>query len=270
MRDKALNHLLQTDPRTFSQGIMNQSVITVLRKGKYIIVPLSNNNVIVFHLGMTGKILIKESLDVDFIDLLSNNELVDKHTHLLMELIDPSGEYEDVELHFNDVRLFGNIWLVEDVQDIETLDVPGLRELGPDALGISPLEFSTIMLSNRPVKAILLDQNKIAGVGNIYADEACFCAKIHPMTKGSSLTEEQQERLRFAVKTVLKQGIKFRGSSTSDYVSTDGGEGSYQKYYRVYQKTGQKCVECGAIIARIKLSGRSTHFCPSCQGEGTE
>jgi formamidopyrimidine-DNA glycosylase len=270
MRDKALNHLLQTDPRTFSQGIMNQAVVTVLRKGKYIIVPLSNNNVIVFHLGMTGKILIKESLDVDFIDLLSNNELVDKHTHLLMELIDPSGVEGDIELHFNDVRLFGNIWLIEDVQDIENLNVPGLRELGPDALGISPLEFATIMLSNRPVKAILLDQNKIAGVGNIYADEACFCAKIHPLTKGSSLTEEQQEKLRFAIKTVLKQGIKFRGSSTSDYVSTDGGEGSYQKYHRVYQKTGQKCVECSALIMRVKLSGRSTHFCPSCQGEGTE
>lgn len=268
MRAKALNHLLKTDPRTFSQGVMNQSVVTVLRKGKYIIMPLSNNSVLVFHLGMTGKILIKDSIDVDFIDQLSNNDLVDKHTHFLMELMDPSGEYEDVELHFNDVRLFGNIWLVPDVQNIEELDVPGLKELGPDALGISDKEFAIAMSSSRPVKAILLDQSKIAGVGNIYADEACFCAKIHPTTKGSSLTEEQQERLRFAIKTVLKQGIKFRGSSTSDYVSTDGGEGSYQKYHRVYQKTGQNCVECGTIIVRIKLSGRSTHFCPSCQGEG--
>lgn len=265
----AINHLLQIDPRKFLQGVINQSIVTVLRKGKYIIVPLSNNNVIVFHLGMTGRLLIREAPDVDFIEHLSNNELIDKHTHFLMELIDPSGESEDVELHFNDIRLFGNIWLVEDVEDIEDLDVPGLKDLGPDALGISVEEFVRAVSSNRPIKAILLDQTKIAGVGNIYADEACFCAKIHPTTKGSSLTDEQQEKLRFAIKTVLKQGIKFRGSSTSDYTSTDGSEGSYQKYHRVYQKTGQKCVDCSDTIARIKVAGRSTHFCPSCQGEGT-
>ncbi len=268
LREKALNHLLKTDPDRFYQGIMNQSIVTILRKGKYIIMPLSNNNVLVIHLGMTGKLWVYEAPDIDFVDQLSGEEYIDKHTHILFGIIDPSEETEDLELHFNDVRLFGNIWLIEDVQDIEKVNVPGLRSLGLDALGMPVGAFADIMKSKRSVKAILLDQTKIAGVGNIYADEACFCASVHPATRGMDLKEEQLDKLWFAVKTVLKQGIKYRGSSTSDYTTTDGSEGSYQLYHRVYQKTGQKCGECGTLIERTKLAGRSTHFCPSCQEEG--
>jgi formamidopyrimidine-DNA glycosylase len=154
------------------------------------------------------------------------------------------------------------------VRDIEKLDVPGLKDLGPDALGMTLVQFEDSMRSKRTVKAILLDQTKIAGVGNIYADEACFCAGVHPAQKGISLSEEQRGKLWLAVKTVLKQGIRYRGSSTSDYTTTDGSEGSYQKYHRVYQKTGKKCVQCETHIERIKLAGRSTHFCPTCQKEG--
>jgi len=265
LRHKAIDHLLNTDPEVFYQGLMNQTIITVLRKGKYIILPLSNNNVVVLHLGMTGKLLVQEAEEIDFVDQL---EQVDKHTHMVMELSDPSGVEDDIELHFNDVRLFGNIWLLKDVQNIEELDVPGLKDLGPDALGVTLAQFEDIMRSKRSVKAILLDQKKIAGVGNIYADEACFCAGIYPARKGISLSEEQIGKLWLAVKTVLKQGIKYRGSSTSDYVTTDGTEGRYQQYHRVYQKTGKKCVQCETHIERIKLAGRSTHFCPTCQGEG--
>ncbi len=269
LKASALSSTLRTSPEIFFQGIMNQSILTVLRKGKYIILPLSNDNVMVIHLGMTGKLLLRTPPDADFVDLLNDNYL-DKHTHVVIELADPSGEDENIELHFNDVRLFGHIWLVEDVQNIEQLDVPGLSSLGPDALGISLSDFEKILESRRSVKAILLDQTKLAGVGNIYADEACFCAGVHPATRGVSLTEEQSGKLWFAVKTVLKQGIKYRGSSTSDYVAADGSKGSYQKLHRVYQKTGQKCVECEDTIKRIKLAGRSTHFCPSCQEEVTE
>jgi formamidopyrimidine-DNA glycosylase len=268
LREKALNHLLQTGPDRFYQGTMNQTIITILRRGKYIILPLSNNNVVVIHLGMTGKLLVYETPDVDIVEQLSNEDYIDKHTHMIMELIDPSGEEEDLEVHFNDVRLFGNIWLVEDVKDLEDIDVPGLKGLGKDALGISLVDFTKIVQSKRPVKSILLDQTKIAGVGNIYADEACFYAGVHPATRGINLQEEQINKLWFSVKTVLKLGIKYRGSSTSDYATTDGSKGSYQHRHRVYQKTGQKCVECGNVIERTKLAGRSTHFCPTCQGKG--
>lgn len=265
LRQKAIDHLLNSTAEVFYQGLMNQTIVTVLRKGKYIILPLSNNNVLVLHLGMTGKILIQSADGLDLVDQL---ERVDKHTHMIIELSDLSGEEDELELHFNDVRLFGNVWLLEDVRDIEKLDVPGLKDLGPDALGITLVQFEDSMRSKRTVKAILLDQTKIAGVGNIYADEACFCAGVHPAQKGISLSEEQLGKLWLAVKTVLKQGIRYRGSSTSDYTTTDGSEGSYQKYHRVYQKTGKKCVQCETHIERIKLAGRSTHFCPTCQKEG--
>jgi formamidopyrimidine-DNA glycosylase len=183
-----------------------------------------------------------------------------------MELTDPSGEKKDIELQFNDVRLFGSITLIPNADDIENLPIPtGLASLGTDALGIDSQEFSQIMRTRRNVKSVLLDQRKIAGVGNIYADEACFSAGIHPTRQGKSLSEVEQVKLWFSVKSVLKAGLKYRGSSVSDYTDTSGREGSFQTHHQVYQKTGQSCVVCGATIQRIKLGGRSTHFCPNCQ-----
>jgi formamidopyrimidine-DNA glycosylase len=268
VRDSIRKRILKTDPFDFYQGVINETVVTVLRKGKYIIMPLSNDNVLVMHLGMTGKLLLEEPPDVPFDERFSGDDHIDKHTHLIMELIDPSGDDAvDLDLCFNDYRMFGKIWLLENVASINELDVPGLRDLGPDALAISLPDFRQTMSAKRAVKAVLLDQTKIAGVGNIYADEACFAAGVHPATKGRALDDVQLSKLWFSVKTVLKQGIKFGGSSTSDYVTTDGSAGSFQNYHRVYGKEGQNCVDCNSTIRRIKLAGRSTHFCPSCQME---
>ena len=195
IRPKAQASLLNVDAQTFYENVMAQTLVTVIRKGKYIILPLENNTVIVIHLGMTGKLLVKEVPDVPFEERFTGTEFVDRHTHVVMEFTDPSGDEEDVELHFNDVRLFGNIWLVTDVDDIEHLPVPGLKDLGPDALGISIKEFSCIMRTKRNIKSVLLDQNQIAGVGNIYTDEACFSAGVHPSRKGNSLTKEERVKL---------------------------------------------------------------------------
>jgi formamidopyrimidine-DNA glycosylase len=265
VRHKAQSHLLNVDAQTFYEYVMTREITTVIRKGKYIILPLDNSAVIVFHLGMTGKILIKEIPDIGFDDRFTGSEHVDRHTHFLMELSDPSGETEGLELHFNDVRLFGRIWLVPQSDDIEDLPVPGLSTLGPDALGISLIEFNNIMGTKRNVKSVILDQRKIAGVGNIYADEACFSAGVLPTRESSSLSGEESGKLWLATKTVLKEGLKYRGSSVSDYTDASGNNGSFQDHHRVYQKAGQRCVECQDTIQKIKLSGRSTHFCPSCQ-----
>jgi len=265
LRQKCITNMLRVPPDFFYECTIGQNIISVLRKGKYIIVPLSNGNVVVFHLGMTGKLLIKPPVDVSFEERLSNSELIDKHTHLLLELVDDSGEGDDVELHFNDVRTFGNIWLVPNVEDINELDVPGLKDLGPDALGITLEDFSKVLKSKRNVKSVLLDQRKIAGIGNIYADEALFSARIHPLKTGGGLGLEETARLWFAVKYVLKQGIKYRGSSISDYTDASGSTGSFQNHHKVYGKVGQKCADCGDVIVRIRVGGRSTHFCPTCQ-----
>ena len=267
LRGKAQANILKTTPTNFYQGTILQTIQTVVRKGKYIIIPLSNDNVLVMHLGMTGQVLLHEVPEM--VDLEEHLGRFDKHTHVVLELMDQSDDHlPDIELHFRDPRMFGNIWLVEDASDINNLDVPGLQDLGPDALGIELDIFKRAVRNKKSVKASLLDQSRLAGVGNIYADEACFSAKINPTTKGIDLSPEQLMKLWFAVKTVLKEGIKYRGSSTSDYTSADGSKGSYQEHHRVYGRFGQKCVECDDNITRIKVSGRSTHFCPSCQPRG--
>lgn len=268
VRPKAQSNLLNVDAQTFYEFVMTQTVTTVVRKGKYIIMPLENNSVIVMHLGMTGKIWVSAVPDVPFEERFTGDTFIDRHSHFIMEFSDPSGVDEDLELQFNDVRLFGNIWLVTSVSDINNLPISGLKDLGPDALGIESDDFYRIMRTRRSVKAVLLDQSKIAGVGNIYSDEACFSAGIHPSRKGESLSKEERVKLWLAIKTVLKQGLKYRGSSISDYTDASGAAGSFQNYHKVYQKKGQKCTECTSTIEKIKLSGRSTHFCPSCQREG--
>lgn len=268
VKGKAQKNILKTDVQTFYEGTILQEVQTVLRKGKYIIMPLTNGNVVVFHLGMTGQLLVNEVPDGSWDDRFGD---LDEHVHIVLEFMDQSEmNLPDLELSFRDIRMFGNIWLVHDADDIERLGISGLDSLGPDALGITLAQFEEAMSSKRSVKAILLDQASLAGVGNIYADEACFEAKIHPARPGHSLTGGEKARLWFAVKSVLKEGIRFGGSSTSDYVTADGSKGSFQERHRVYGKTGQKCVDCGHIIEKIKIVGRSTHFCPLCQPRETE
>lgn len=268
IKSSCQRNILKVRAERFYEQTIGGEIVTVLRKGKYIILPLSNNNVIVMHLGMTGRIFLRHGPAVNLEDV---PESIEKHTHLTLELIDPSDDsmvgVNDVQLHFNDPRTFGKIYLLEDVEDIEELDIPGLKTMGPDALGISHKEFQEMVQSKRSIKTILLDQTKIAGVGNIYADEALFEARIHPKRPGSSLSLEELSKLWFAVKSVLKAGIRYRGSSTSDYFTADGSKGSYQDHHRVYRKTGQKCVDCGSIIQRIVLAQRGTHFCPTCQTE---
>ena len=268
MRPKAQSSLLNVDPQTFYEHTMTQIITTVLRKGKYIIMPLDNDAAIVMHLGMTGRILTREVPEVPFDERFTSDDFVDRHTHFLMEVTDPSGVEPDMELQFHDVRLFGNIWLVPGLEDIDNIPIKGLAELGPDALGITIEEFSRIMRTRASVKSVLMDQKKIAGVGNIYADEACHMAGVHPARRGGSLSKEERAKLWLSVKTVLKEGLKYRGSSVSDYTDAAGTEGSFQKYHKVYQKTGQECAFCQSTIEKIKLNGRSTHFCPSCQSEG--
>jgi formamidopyrimidine-DNA glycosylase len=268
MRPKAQSNLMNVDPQTFYEHTMTQIVTTVLRKGKYIIMPLDNDAAIVMHLGMTGKVLVRDVPEVAFDERFTSDDFVNRHTHFMMELTDPSGEEPDMELQFNDVRLFGKIWLIPELEDINNVPIKGLAELGPDALGITIEEFARIMRTRASIKSVLLDQKKIAGVGNIYADEACHMAGVHPARRGESLSKEERAKLWLATKTVLKEGLKYRGSSVSDYTDADGVEGSFQKHHKVYQKTGQECAFCQDTIQKIKLSGRSTHFCPSCQSEG--
>ena len=237
------------DAATFVAQIVGQQFATFGRRGKYMLLGLASGATLVVHLRMTGHLQV-EPADV----------APDKHTHVTLDL--DSGE----RLFFRDARKFGRIWLVDD-------SAPVLARLGPEPLsGDFTPDGLGVRLAGRQaaIKALLLDQTMVAGVGNIYADEALFRAGVHPLRSGGSLTDAEVVRLHAAVCAVLADGIAAAGSSLGvssiqNYQRPSGAPGSFQEQHRVFQRTGQPCLVCGAPIARIVVAQRGTHFCPVCQ-----
>jgi formamidopyrimidine-DNA glycosylase len=182
---------------------------------------------------------------------------LENHTHLRIGL---SGGHE---LRFRDVRRFGSVTLFEQPTELDAF----LNDrLGPEPWDLTRSEWrAELAATSRPLKAVLLDQTVIAGVGNIYADESLFVAKLPPTLRGCDATPRQAERLRRAIPDVLETAIERRGSSIRDYIGGSGDRGSYQREFRVYGRFGEPCPRCRTPIARIRLAGRSTHYCPKCQ-----
>lgn len=186
-------------------------------------------------------------------------ELPDNSTRVVFRFADGS------RLFFNDQRKFGWIRLVESSR-VENEKF--FEKMGPEPLehGFRSMEFGEcIKRSKRPVKAILLDQSTVAGLGNIYVDEALHLAKIHPLRKGQTLTQKEVERLHAAIIEVLEASLGYGGTSFTNYVNAEGKKGDYLRNARVFKREGQPCRECGATIEKIKVAGRGTHICPECQ-----
>lgn len=219
------------------------------RRGKYMLLGMDDGSTLIVHLRMTGKLLI-----------LPADTEPNKHTHVVMELDDGRA------LHYNDPRKFGRIWLVPDYSTV-------LAKLGPEPLvdAFRVEDFAASLAKrNAPIKALLLDQRIVAGVGNIYADEALFRASIHPARPGGTLTLEEITRLHAAIRDVLQAGITRRGSTLGksnlqNYLRPGGMPGDFQNEFFVFRRTGQPCLVCGTPIERIVIAQRSTHFCPHCQ-----
>lgn len=167
-------------------------------------------------------------------------------------------------LLFSDLRKFGRIWLMPKSHLGKFFQQ---RRLAKDALssGFTEEYLHTQLISPRPVKSLLLDQTRIAGLGNIYSDEVLWTSRIHPLRKGSSLTEAEVKRIFKAIGAILKLGIKTGGSSIRDYRKPDGSPGYFQTKRRVYQRGGEPCPRCGAKIKRIVIAQRGAHYCPKCQ-----
>jgi formamidopyrimidine-DNA glycosylase len=219
------------------------------RRGKYMLLGMDDGSTLIVHLRMTGKLLI-----------LPGESERNPHTHVVLQLDNGSA------LHYNDPRKFGRIWLVPDSSTV-------LAKLGPEPLADTfQVEELAANLAKRsaPIKALLLDQSLIAGVGNIYADEALFRAAIHPARPGRSLSANEVVRLHAAIRDVLQAGIARRGSTLGDsnlqnYLRPGGLPGDFQNEFLVFRRTGEPCFVCGTPIARIVIAQRSTHFCPHCQ-----
>ena len=238
------------DPAALEQDLPGGTFARIRRLGKYLLLDLeprktsAEQSSLLIHLGMTGKISV-----------CPPETPVELHTHVFLALDDGR------ELRYNDVRRFGRMALLANGAHEQVLG-----GLGVEPLEVSEAEFRTrIQARKSRIKAVLLNQSVLRGIGNIYADESLWRAKIHPEKIGARLADDELRRLHRAVQHILREAIRLRGSSISDYVDLDGGRGEFQQKHRAYQHDGKKCFRCGTIIRRIIVAGRSSHFCPQCQ-----
>ena len=242
----ARRDVVHGDPRPLPRLLQGRRVVGVRRRAKRVILDLEPDMELVFHLGMSGRLV-----------LAPDGAPVERHTHLRITVAN-----KRYELRFRDPRRFGGIWCFAggDRHVGKTLG-----SLGPEPLELTPAPFRRILERHRQIKALLLDQRAIAGLGNIYCDEALFTARIHPLTQADRLSRTESARLLRAIKTTLNRAIRFNGSTLVDYRQPDGTAGSFRRHHRVYQRAGEPCRRCGTAIERIIAGGRSTFLCPTCQ-----
>lgn len=242
-----LKKCVQESPRFFASSLEGRRILLVERRGKNIIIRLSGGKTLLIHLRMTGSLR-----------LVPGHAPMEKHTHVVF-----SFRGHPWQLRFLDSRQFGRL-SVEKSGAGENLD--SLADLGPEPLEISAKEFVARLRSlRRAIKPMLLDQHFLAGVGNIYADEALHRAQIHPRQRVEVLEEKILLRLYHALRQVLRGAIRAGGTSVRTYVDANGSAGGFQKLLRVYGREGGACRSCGASILREKVGGRSTFYCPRCQ-----
>lgn len=253
--------VVKQDCSLFAETIKHREVEGVRRRGKYLLIDLSGGKMLLIHLGMTGNLLFTRSAGCrgkESSRRRSRRKSPDKHDHLIFEFCDT-----DLVLRYNDQRKFGKLKACESYRERE---VSELKKLGPESVDVSSSDFVEIFRKrNGRIKPALLNQSIIAGLGNIYADESLFEARIHPARKVDSLSERKLRDLHKGIRKVLKRAIKAGGSSVDNYLNVDGQMGRFQLQHKVYGREGERCRRCGGKIKRIKIDQRSSYFCPRCQ-----
>jgi formamidopyrimidine-DNA glycosylase len=236
--------------RRFIRKVTGRRIVTLKRRAKYLLFELDSGETMIIHLGMSGQLLLRPPRGVS-----------PRHARIIFT-IDGAGE-----LFFVDPRKFGEVYLYSKAEGDTVVDP---FSLGPEPLGKS---FTPQVLKRKlhgrcsPIKVALLDQKLIAGLGNIYTDEALFQSRIHPKKLSSNLTEKEIKLLHTSIRDVLREAIRLHGTSAADrqYVDSEGALGKFQTRLNVYQRKGEACLRCKTLIETIKLGGRTTHFCPRCQ-----
>ncbi len=239
------HRLLQgAPPEAFRAALVGRRVTAARRRGKYLILPLGDGRSLIMHLRMTGRIEVEPQTA-------------------------PEGDYfraailldDGNELRWRDVRRFGTWQLADDLSELEA-------RLGPEPLSdaFTPAALAAACAGrSAPVKSLLLDQRRLAGLGNIYVDEALHLAGVHPSRPAGSLSAAELTRLHAAIREVLEKGLGNFGTTLRDFVNAYGQEGRNREHLLVYQRTGEPCYRCATPIARSVVGGRGTHFCPACQ-----
>jgi formamidopyrimidine-DNA glycosylase len=240
------------DPSTFTKILVGGRFQTWSRRGKYLIASFAQGFHLGIHLRMTGQLLY-----------LTTPSPLTTHTRVRFLL------EGDKELRFQDQRTFGQLWAIPADQEITSV-IPAFQRLGPEPFSpqFSPAQLAQAFCkSQRPIKSALLDQQLVAGLGNIYADEALFLSLIHPLTPSNRLPMEKIQTLHAQILQVLTDGLQQRGTTLRNYRDASGINGNYQGQAWVYGRRHLPCRRCGTLIERLKIAGRSAHVCPTCQPE---
>ena len=235
--------------KDFVKGLKGRSVVAAKRRGKYLLIELDSNAFLGVHLRMSGRLIVadKKHREAQFLRVLIKLK---------------SGR----ELRFEDMRVFGRMWYVPPGEDFLNV-IPALQELGPEPLEDLTADYLVTAMRGKKqaIKTALLDQTIIAGLGNIYADEVLFQTGIHPLSLAGSITKNDADRLVVAIAKTLRDAIRHGGTTLRDYANSEGVNGNYQTQTLVYGREKEPCRVCGTPIERIKLGGRSAHFCGECQ-----
>lgn len=235
------------DFKTFQKNIIGKKIVSLSRRGKFLLFHLSGGKIMVSHLRMTGHWLVQPKIEKN------------KFMHLIFQL---SGSQTIV---YSDIRKFGRVWLI---------DAKGLRsfepilKLGPEPLGDEFVfaEFSRKLAKNKSrIKVVLLNQQVVAGLGNIYVDEVLHDAGVSPLRIANRLKIAEKKRIFDAIRKIIAKAIKFRGTTVVNFTTPEGKGGDFQKQLKVYGKKGNSCLRCKGEIKRIVVAGRGTHYCPKCQ-----
>lgn len=259
------SYFFLTPPDRLRQRLPGRTVTALERHGKYLIALLDDGARLLLHLGMTGQLFAAGASSVRLLSATARASLApeaqprfepDAHTHLVMRFSD-----RGPAVFLRDVRKFGKVQLAEPGEEPERL-----ARLGRDALAVTgACLFAATRRRAVAIKSLLLSQSVLAGVGNIYADEALFRARVRPTRRAGRVTRAECHAIARNLRRVMKRSIAAGGSTISDYVNPDGSDGAYQDERRVYARTGEPCPECGTPIRRIVVGARGTHYCRRCQ-----
>jgi formamidopyrimidine-DNA glycosylase len=246
VRDGAESRLARARPADLLAG---DRIVTLTRHGKQLAITGSSGRALLVHLGMSGRLVHLDS---------GRRNANSDHVHALWRLDDAS------RLLFRDPRRFGGLWALPTPDALEGR----WQALGPDALTVTASTLARrLATTSRGLKAALLDQDLIAGLGNIYVDEALFLARLHPLAPASNLTRSDVARLATAIRTILRQAISDGGSTLRDYVDAQGNPGRRQRSHAVYARAGRPCVRCSTTLVGSRVAQRGTVICPQCQLE---
>ncbi|MDD5282242.1 MAG: DNA-formamidopyrimidine glycosylase [Candidatus Omnitrophica bacterium] len=236
----------EPSPPVFKKSLEGLVIKNILRRGKLLILELSNGSALTIHLKMTGQLVLRQKL---------SNSGKAKNSRVVFHL--SGGKILD----FNDQRLFGELRLVDDWGKIKFI-----QSLGPEPFDLTYGDFKDMLFKKKTkIKPLLMEQSFIAGIGNLYASEILFRAKVDPARSAQSLSEGEKKAVYKEIKKVLSKAIKHGGSSIDDYVRLSGKKGDYVKFHRVYGRQDQPCFVCNSKIKKITQGGRGTYFCPKCQ-----